>query len=58
MARRALGENAEITLTMRWNYARVLYYNDDNATLADLSEAVTTLEETEPISRRVLGGAQ
>ena len=30
---------------------------DANATLDDLREAVTTLEETEPIARRVLGGA-
>ena len=30
---------------------------DDGATLDDLREAVTTLEDTEPIARRVLGGA-
>ena len=33
-----------------------LYY-DDHATLDDLREAVTTLEDAEPIARRVLGGA-
>ena len=30
-------------------------YNDPGATLDDLREAVTKLEETEPIARRVLG---
>ena len=34
-----------------------MLYSDDAATLDDLHEAVTTLEETEPIARRVLGGA-
>ena len=43
-------------LSMRWNYARALYQNDD-ATLGDLCEAVTTLEESERTARRVLGGA-
>ena len=37
-------------------YADVLR-KDDCATLDDLREAVTTLEETERIARRVLGGA-
>ena len=32
-------------------------YNDKAATLDDLREAVTTLEEIEPVTRRVLGGA-
>ena len=41
---------------MRWTYAIVLY-KDPAATLDDLREAVTTLEETERIARRVLGGA-
>ena len=41
---------------MRWGYARALY-RDDGATLNDLREAVTTLEEIERIARRVLGGA-
>ena len=39
-----------------WIYARSLYLNTD-ATLEDLREAVTTLEDTERIARRVLGGA-
>ena len=41
---------------MRLNYARALY-QDDDATLDDLREAVTTLEETERTTRRVFGGA-
>ena len=56
VARRVLGEGRELTLRMRWEYARVLY-RDDGATLDDLREAVTTLEETARIARRVLGGA-
>ena len=36
-------------------YARTLYF-DPTATLDDLREAVTTLEETELLARRVLGG--
>ena len=31
--------------------------NDPSATLDDLRESVTTLEDTAPIARRVLGGA-
>ena len=38
------------------NYARALY-EDPGATLADLREAVTTLEDTERSARRTLGGA-
>ena len=37
-------------------YAQTLYKND-GATLDDLREAVETLEDTERIARRVLGGA-
>ena len=40
-----------------WCYARALYH-DDSATLDDLREAVTTLEEIETTARRVLGGAK
>ena len=40
---------------MRWNYATALVL-DSAATLDDLREAVTTLEEIERIARRVLGG--
>ena len=41
---------------MRWAYARALYENP-GATLDDLREAVTTLEDTEKNARRVFGGA-
>ena len=56
VARRVLGERNELMLGMRWNYAKALYL-DDGATLDDLHEAVTTLEDTERTARRVLGGA-
>ncbi|CAH0377313.1 unnamed protein product [Pelagomonas calceolata] len=56
VARRVLGDNDEITLKMRRNYAQTLYM-DDSATLDDLREAVTTIEELERIARRVFGGA-
>ena len=32
-------------------------YSNDGATLDDLREAVSTLEEMEPTARRVFGGA-
>ena len=41
---------------MRMNYALALYLDTD-ATLDDIREAVTTLEETTRLARRVLGGA-
>ena len=41
---------------MKRFYAKALY-RDPAATLGDLREAVTTLEEIEPTARRVLGGA-
>jgi hypothetical protein len=56
VARRVLSESNEITLKMRGNYAEALY-EDDDATLDDLREAVTTLEDAGRIARRVLGGA-
>ena len=40
---------------MRTIYAEALY-KADGATLDDLREAVTTLEDTTRIARRVLGG--
>ena len=40
---------------MRKIYTKALFM-DDAATLDDLREAVTTLEDTERIARRVLGG--
>ena len=42
---------------MRWTYAKALC-NASGATLDDLREAVTTLEEIETTARRVLGGAK
>ena len=56
VARRVLGDNNILTLKMRWVCALALFLDTD-ATLDDLSEAVTTLEEIERIARRVLGGA-
>ena len=56
VARRVLGESHELTLTMWRVYARALYM-DPAATLDDLREAVTTIEDTERTARRVLGGA-
>ena len=41
---------------MRWLYAQALY-KDPVATLDDLREALTTLEDSERIARRVFGGA-
>ena len=56
VARRVSGDDDETTLRMRWNYAHSLCM-DPAATLDDLREAVTTLEDAERIARRVLGGA-
>ena len=55
VARRVLGEGDSTTLRMRKSYALALY-KDPAATLDDLREAVTTLEDTARIARRVLGG--
>ena len=55
VARRSLGDSHGITLQMRWNYARALCY-DPSATLADLREAITKLEDLAPTARRLLGG--
>ena len=56
VARRVLGESHENTLLMRKIYAWALY-KDDGATLENVREAVATIEDTERIARRVLGGA-
>ncbi|CAH0366503.1 unnamed protein product [Pelagomonas calceolata] len=56
VARRVLGENDDLTLRMKKIYAMALYA-DDGATLDDLREAVTTLEEIGRTARHVLGGA-
>ena len=54
--RRVLGEGRTTLSFSRWNYAEALF-KPPSATLDDLREAVTTLEETERTARRVLGGA-
>ena len=56
VAQRLLGETDKFTFTMRWLYAAALY-EDAGATLDDLRDAVTTLEDTERTARRVLGSA-
>ena len=56
VARRVLGDGHELTLRMKKIYADVLYRNTA-ATLDDLREAVTTLEDAGRIARRVLGRA-
>jgi len=56
VARRVLGDCHDLTLSIRWGYVETLY-KDDDATLDDLREAVTTLEDTVPTARRVFGGA-
>ena len=56
VARRVVGENDDLTLKMRCIDAQSLY-RDDGATLDDLHEAVTSLEEIERTARRVFGGA-
>ena len=42
-------------LKMRLGYAMALYL-DDGATLGDLREAVTTLEDADRTARRIFGG--
>ena len=56
VARRVLRDEHVFTLQMRANYAMALY-KADSATLDDLRESVSTLEEAEQTARRVLGGA-
>ena len=56
VARRVLGEDHGLTLKLRWNYAAALH-SDTAATLDDLREAVTRLEDLERTARRVMGGA-
>ena len=56
VARRVLGASNDITIRMVRSYAKALY-SDPAATLEDLREAVTTLEDADRTARRVLGGA-
>ena len=54
--RRVLGESHDLTLRMRWIYAKTIY-KDAGATLDDLRKAVTTLQNAERPARRVFGGS-
>ena len=56
VARRIIGETKITTLRIRWLYALALS-KDQAATLDDLRESVSTLEDVARIARRVLGGA-
>ena len=56
VARRVLGESDILLFRIRLSYAEALY-KADGATLKELREAVTTIEELERTARRVLGGA-
>ena len=57
VARRVLGESDDLTLRMRKVYAHSLCLDGRpaGATLDDLREAVTTLEDAARIARRVFG---
>ena len=54
-ARRVLGKSHFTTISITCNYAEALY-KDNDASLDDLQEAVTTLEGMARIARRVFGG--
>ena len=56
VARRVLRDNHDIVLRMSTTYATALHL-DPSATLLDLREAVTTLEEAGRTARRVFGGS-
>ena len=56
MARRIHGEDHDLTLRLRWSYALTLC-RDPSATLADLREAVETLEDVVRLWKRVFGEA-
>jgi len=56
VAQRVLGDCNDRTLSMQYGYAWALY-RKDGATLGDLRESVTTLEDTARIRRRVFGDA-
>ena len=53
VAQRVSGESGHITLTLKEVYAEALY-KDDGATLGNLREALTTLEDIDRTARRVL----
>ena len=50
------GEGNQTTLRLRWSYAQSLY-EDPGATVDDLKEAVTTLEDAGYIALHVFGEA-
>ena len=56
VARRVLGDSNQLTLQIRLIYANTLH-DGPAATLDDVREAMTTIEDTERIARRVLGSA-
>ena len=56
VARRVLEKNDRTTLGMQSIYAEALYCDPD-ATLDNVREAVSTLDDTERTARRVFGGA-
>ena len=55
VARRVFGDNNDLTLKIRGCYAAVLY-TDVDATLDDVREAVTTIEDIARTTRQVFGG--
>ena len=55
VARRVLRENDDLIVKMRKIYGEALYH-DDSATLDNLREAVTTLEDVGRTAQRVFGG--
>ena len=56
VARRVLGDGDDTSIRMRLCYAKALIL-DDSATVDDLREAVTTLEDAARTARRVLGSS-
>ena len=56
VARRVVGDDHRLTLRMRCSCAMALY-EDPAATLDNVREAVTTLEDATRIARRVFGGS-
>ena len=55
--RRDAIDAAPVTMRLISTRPRMALYKDASASLDDLREAVTTLEDTERIARRVFGGA-
>ena len=55
VAQRVLGASSEVKIRILRSYAKALF-EDGDATLDDLREAVTKLEDAERTARRVMGG--